>query len=516
MTQYLRKNALAHFALLPKPHQLGLVILCGLLFFIGLSKVYNSEEQSVPVHHTSLLTASVHTQPPNEVAEKVAIAQISAPELLMTQNHPSKITTPQVNRPKAASTQITLVDAPSITEQASIPFNLIAEEAPPSHIETNTAIIQEVKSGDTLASVFNRAGVASKYMYHLLHNHEKAKTLARIFPGHKLKFVLSNEKKLIALHHIKNQLSEEVFTRTEPGYKHVSIVREPEIRLVRTEGVITHSLYSAAKEAKLEDRLTMSLASIFGWDVDFALDIRENDRFVVLYEERYLNNKLLGTGNIIAAEFINKGNSYKAVRYTDTNGNAQYYTPEGNTMRKAFLRSPIEFARISSHFNLNRKHPVLNTIRAHKGTDYAAPRGTPVKTTGDGKVVFAGRKGGYGNVLIIQHGQSYETRYAHLKSFAKNIRRGKTVKQGQVVAYVGTTGLSSGPHLHYEFRVNGAVRNPVTVKLPKANPIAKAERGRFFNQTKRLIARLNNLPEATQIATQEADSPSTKAATTAM
>lgn len=501
MTQTLRKNALTHFALLPKPHQLGLVILCGLLVLIGLDRIDRSEEQSIPVHNTSLLAASAHAQSLSEIA----ITPGSAPELAIAQNHLPKITTTDA---------LGITEQATIPLQATIPFNVIAEKTPP--IETNTTISQEVKSGDTLASVFNRAGVATKYMYHLLHNHEKAKTLARIFPGHKLKFVLNNEHKLIALHHIKNQLSEEVFTRTDSGYEHASIIREPEIRLVRTEGVITHSLYSAAKEAKLEDRLTMSLASIFGWDVDFALDIREDDRFVVVYEERYLNNKLLGTGNIIAAEFVNKGNSYKAVRYTDTNGNTQYYTPEGNTMRKAFLRTPIEFARISSHFNLSRKHPVLNTIRAHKGTDYAAPRGTPVKTTGDGKVIFAGRKGGYGNVLIIQHGQAYETRYAHLKAFAKNVRRGKTVKQGQVVAYVGTTGLSSGPHLHYEFRVNGAVRNPVTVKLPKANPVAKAERGRFFNQTKRLMAKLNNLPEATQIATQEANSPATKAATTAM
>ncbi len=499
MTQTLRKSALQIFALLPKPHRLGLITLCGLLIVVGLTRTQSSKEQPIPIHNVSILATSAHASPINEYAQASALNMLN-------------VTQPSIDNSADtdASTDIDISQAkPTNIEHILNP--LAVQQIVTQPVDKNTYHTETVNKGDTLAAVFKRAGVNAKYMYHLLHNHKEAKSLAKIFPGHQLKFVSDDKGKLIALHHIKDALNKQVFTRNEANYDHEEIVREPEIRLARTEGTITHSLYAAAKEAHLEDRLTMSLANIFGWDVDFALDIRKNDSFAVVYEEKYLDGKRLGTGDIIAAEFTNKGDNYQAVRYVDSTGNAQYYTPQGRTMRKAFLRSPIEFARISSHFNLKRKHPILNTIRAHKGTDYAAPRGTPIKTTGDGKVIFAGRKNGYGNVLIIQHGQTYETRYAHLKGFAKNVRRGKTVKQGQVVAYVGTTGLSTAPHLHYEFRVNGAVRNPVTVKLPKANPIAKAERERFFAQTKPLIAQLNNLPPATQIATQKTDASGTTA-----
>jgi murein DD-endopeptidase MepM/ murein hydrolase activator NlpD len=405
-----------------------------------------------------------------------------------------------------------------------LPVALVAEEPtrqqiiatladallPATSQSTNTHIEAIVKAGDTLASVFERAGVDTKYMYHLLNNNKEARSLAKIFPGHTLSFILDEERKLAALRHASDELNTQVFTRYGDDYGFESISRDPEITLVRTEGTITHSLYQAGKDAQLEDKLTMSLASIFGWDIDFVLDIRKNDRFTVIYENQYLDGKLLGSGEIVSAEFINRGKQYRAVRYTDSNGDTQYYTPEGDTMRKAFLRSPIEFARISSPFNLSRKHPILNTIRAHKGVDYAAPRGTPIKAAGDGKVVFAGTKGGYGNTLVIQHGQTYQTLYAHLNKFANGMRRGKSVKQGQTVGYVGTTGLATGPHLHYEFQVNGVVRNPVTVKLPKAEPIAKAERERFFAQTATLVAQLSPETEespSTKVASQEVEMP---------
>ena len=247
----------------------------------------------------------------------------------------------------------------------------------------------------------------------------------------------------------------------------------------------------AGRDAMVEDKLIMELASIFGWDIDFVLDIRENDSFKMLYEEMFLDGEKIGTGNILAAEFTNKKKTYTAVRYVDAKGDAQYFAPNGDTMRKEFLRTPIEFARISSHFNLRRKHPILNKIRAHKGTDYAAPRGTPIRSAGDGKVVFAGVKGGYGKTIIIQHGQSYRTLYAHLKGYRKGIRVGKRVKQGQTIGYVGSSGLATGPHLHYEFHVNGRVRNPVTVKLPKAKAVAKAERPRFEKQIAPLVEQLS-------------------------
>ncbi|MEG2393296.1 MAG: peptidoglycan DD-metalloendopeptidase family protein, partial [Pseudomonas sp.] len=210
----------------------------------------------------------------------------------------------------------------------------------------------------------------------------------------------------------------------------------------------------------------MDMASVFGYDVDFAQDIRQGDEFDVIYEQKVVNGKAVGTGPILSARFTNRGKTYTAVRYTNKQGNSSYYTADGNSMRKAFIRTPVDFARISSKFSMGRKHPILNKIRAHKGVDYAAPRGTPIKAAGDGKVLLAGRRGGYGNTVIIQHGNTYRTLYGHMQGFAKGVKTGGSVKQGQVIGYIGTTGLSTGPHLHYEFQVNGVHVDPLGQKLP--------------------------------------------------
>jgi murein DD-endopeptidase MepM/ murein hydrolase activator NlpD len=237
----------------------------------------------------------------------------------------------------------------------------------------------------------------------------------------------------------------------------------------------------------------MQLSEIFAWDIDFALNLRKNDQITVVYEKLFVDDKEIGTGNIISAEFVNQGHSYTAVRFEDVQGNASYFSPDGKSMRKPFLRTPVNFARISSHFNLKRRHPVLNRIRAHKGVDYAAKTGTPVKTTGDGKIIYRGRKGGYGRVVIVQHGKSYRTLYAHLSNYRKGQKVGSRVKQGQTIGYIGKSGLATGPHLHYEFRVNGVHRNPLTVKLPHTDPIKKSLLAEFKKQTQPLIAQLNKV-----------------------
>ena len=250
----------------------------------------------------------------------------------------------------------------------------------------------------------------------------------------------------------------------------------------------------------------MELASVFGWDVDFVLDIHEGDTFNFVYEELILDGKKIGNGDIVAAEFNKKGMSYQAVRYTDKDGSSRYFTPSGMSMRKEFLRTPIDFAQISSPFNLKRMHPILHKIRAHKGTDYAAAMGTPVRATGNGRVTYAGRKGGYGNVVVIQHGLVYETVYGHLSKYAHGIRDGSKVTQGQIIGYVGMTGLATGPHLHYEFHVNGEVRNPVTVKFANSSPISTSEKPRFLAQTQRYTTQLasyTNKLTPTQIALSE-------------
>ncbi len=256
------------------------------------------------------------------------------------------------------------------------------------------------------------------------------------------------------------------------------------------QGVIDSSLFEAVAKAGAHDQTALALADIFGWDIDFVLDIQPGDTFTATYDEISQDGTYIKDGPITAAMFVNRGKVYRAVRYVDPNGKAHYYTPEGLSMYRAFLRTPVEFTRISDRFNPNRRHPMLNTIRAHKGVDYAAPTGTPVRAAGDGRVQFAGQKGGYGNVLEIAHARGVVTVYGHLSRFGKGIRAGSKVTQGEVVAYVGMTGLATGPHLHYEYRVNGVHKNPQTVELPGAAPIDPAWRQDFDEKTALALAAL--------------------------
>ena len=243
----------------------------------------------------------------------------------------------------------------------------------------------------------------------------------------------------------------------------------------------------------------MEMVRIFGWDIDFVLDIRSGDSFHIIYNAYELNGKRLADGNILAAEFNTQGQSYRAIRFEDADGVASYYAPNGDSMLGTFLRSPVEFSRISSRFG-KRKHPILKTWRAHKGVDYAARRGTPIRATADGKVILAGNKGGYGKTVVIRHAGRFSTLYGHMTGFAKNIRSGSRVKQGQTIGYVGSTGLATGPHLHYEFRLDGVHRNPLTFKTPKASSIAKAQKAEFDKVSAHWTARLSSVENAIILA----------------
>lgn len=362
-----------------------------------------------------------------------------------------------------------------------------------------TKHIETVKSGDNLSFLFQRAGLSDTSLHELMSSTPSTQQLTKLHPGQTFTFEIADGK-LYALRYKKNRLNTIQFTRTEDGFKDSSTSLTPDIQNAFREVTIVNSLFLAGTNAGLEDSLIMELANIFGWDIDFALSIRTNDSFKVLYEEHFLNGEKLRNGPILAAEFTNQGTTFKAVRYVDNEGISNYYTQEGKSMRKAFLRTPVDFARISSHFNLRRKHPILNKIRAHKGTDYDAPTGTPIKAAGDGRVIFAGTKGGYGRTVILQHGQSYKTLYAHMSKYGKGIRTGKQVKQGQFIGYVGTSGLSTGPHLHYEFYLNGVVRNPVKVPLPKAESIPESELEAFKTQTQPIVAKINQYKHNSQIA----------------
>jgi len=356
-----------------------------------------------------------------------------------------------------------------------------------------------VAPGDTLSIVFQNAGLSANTLHAVVNSSKDAKAFTRLRVGQELELKLDDEGQLLGMRSKLNSLETIRVDRDGDSYAFSKDVIEPDVSTRFANGSIDSSLFVAAQNAGLSHNLTMQMANIFGYDVDFAREIRQGDSFEVLFEEKHIDDQRVGTGNILAARFTNRGKTYTAVRYTDRNGQSSYYRADGTSMRKAFIRTPVEFARISSRFNPGRRHPVLNKIRAHKGVDYAAATGTPIKATGDGRVVHVGRKGGYGNTVVIKHGQTYQTLYAHMSRYASGLRAGSNVSQGQVIGYVGATGLATGPHLHYEFQVNGTHVDPLSVKLPASDPIPQGERTAFMALSNQLMASLDQ-QGATQLA----------------
>ncbi|MEQ8661915.1 MAG: peptidoglycan DD-metalloendopeptidase family protein, partial [Gammaproteobacteria bacterium] len=324
-----------------------------------------------------------------------------------------------------------------------------------------------VAPGDNLSLIFSRLKLSKNDLHELVTLDGKERKLRNLKPGQLIRILIRAERLdgfVIEL----DPLNSLHFERGDDGFKRSLETATPEVQVAAATTEITHSLFLDGQKAGLADTTIMQLTEIFGWDIDFALDIRAHDRFSVIYEEIYKDGELIKPGRILAAEFLNKGKTHRAVLYENAAGDSSYYSEDGKAMRKAFLRTPVNFTRISSKFNLQRRHPILNTIRAHRGVDYAAPHGTPVRATANGAVRMAGSNRGYGLSVELQHGSAYRTLYAHLSRFAKGIKRGVSVRQGQVIGYVGKTGLATGPHLHYEFRVNGVHRNPLTIELPKS------------------------------------------------
>ncbi|WP_417538992.1 peptidoglycan DD-metalloendopeptidase family protein [Marinobacter sp.] len=345
----------------------------------------------------------------------------------------------------------------------------------------------DIKSGDTLSSLFKKAGFNDGTMLSVIHGEGEADKLQRLYAGETIRFAIGSEGELAAVELQRSRLETLKINIQEGIYTGQTEVREPEPKPAYASGTIDGSLYLAAREAGLNDRLTMELSGIFGWDIDFVYDVRKGDQFEVVYEELYLDGEKFSTGRILSARFVNRGEENIALLYTDSNGDSDYYTPDGKSMRKAFLRTPID-ARISSSFNLQRRHPVLDVVRPHEGTDYAAPPGSPIKAAGNGRVQFSGWKGGYGRTIVLKHGDNITTLYAHMSRIAEGMKNGARVKQGQTIGYVGSSGMVTGPHLHYEFRVNGSPRNSRTVKLPDAQPIPATEMARFKKHTEQQVA----------------------------
>ncbi len=358
----------------------------------------------------------------------------------------------------------------------------------------------KIAKGESLARIFSKQGLDARLLHQIVTSSEEAKELANVRPGQRLRFQFDDNDELLKLELHRNRVDSLRVAISDEEIKTEEVSKALDTRVASSAGVIQSSLFVDGQKSGLSDTQIMEMATIFGWDIDFALEIRAGDQFRVLFEEQYLDGEKLRNGKILAAEFTNRGTTHRAVLYEDSNGDTGYFDADGKSKRRAFIRTPIKFARVSSRFNPRRWHPVLKRWRSHKGVDYAAPRGTPVKATGNGRVVFRGKKSGYGNVVIVEHANKYTTLYAHLNGFSKRAKNGNRVKQGQVIGYVGSTGLATGPHLHYEFRVNGQHRDPLKVKLPKSLSLPNAELAKFRKVTAPLLAKLETIPADTMVA----------------
>jgi len=345
---------------------------------------------------------------------------------------------------------------------------------------------ERFQSGETVGVLLSRLGVGEEDAARLL----RMKGLQRLRPGATVTGEIGADGELARLDYLGGRDSLSVIVRDGDGFRMLEERAPLQTRLVMKSGVIWSSLFAATDAAAIPDSIAIQLADIFGGDIDFHRGLRKGDRFSVVYEQLTLNGRPVRVGRVLAADFRNQGKSYRAVWYSGPDGKSGYYGADGKNLRKAFLRSPLEYSRISSGFGM-RHHPFLQTWRAHNGVDYAAPAGTRVRTVGDGSVDFVGQQGGYGIVIIVRHPGNITTVYAHLMGFTRGLRKGTTVAQRVIIGAVGQSGWATGPHLHYEFRTSGQARNPLAVMLPAALPIAASEIGAFRGQADPLVVRLD-------------------------
>ncbi|GMR20384.1 MAG: peptidoglycan DD-metalloendopeptidase family protein [Gammaproteobacteria bacterium] len=392
-----------------------------------------------------------------------------------------------------------LISGPVASIAPASPFRPKTRTANESAIEPlQTRKRITVKRRDTLLHILQRQGLPPRDIKAILQSRVGA--FRHLVPGKKLTLTMAVDGSLQTLSYEKSATESLQLTRSGDRFSLVTTKTPLETRVRQVAGNIQNSLFVDGGKAGLADPVIMNLAEIFGWDIDFALDLRRGDRFAVVYEEKFARERKVANGRILAAEFVNQGKVFRVIAHEDARGNTRYYTQDGHSVRRTFLRSPVKFSRISSRFTRKRYHPVLKRWRAHKGVDYSAARGTPIRATASGRLDFRGRKGGYGKTVAIRHGGAYSTLYAHLSRFKRGIRQGSRVRQGQIIGYVGSTGLATGPHLHYEFRVNGVHRNPLTYKFPKAQAIQTDYRPAFTILARHWGQVLDQLGNKTRVA----------------
>lgn len=458
--------------LLPKVHQL---LLCGLVLITLIVILIPSDDANASKNTNSQLSGSLvlgqNNQQQTNDSDSRQSQQLKTPLAFRTPTPPS-------------STQIQHDENRLVTENAdAAPESSIAalEQAQKTHVKRF-----EVKSGDTLAALFSRAGLSSRDVYEITLLPKAKKNLLKIMPGEEIIIVKDDAGDLVEVSYHLDPISTLIIERNDKGYSEHISEKTVESRNKFASATINNNFWNAGVNAGLTPNQIMQLATVFGWDIDFALDIRKGDNFAIIFEEEYADGQFLRNGNILAAEFSNQGDRYTAVRYTDGN----YYSEEGRSMRKAFLRSPVDFKYVSSSFNPKRLHPVTGQVRAHRGVDYVAAVGTPIKAAGKGRVIKSAYNQYNGNYVFIKHNDTYTTKYLHLKK--RKVKQGATVKQGQIIGTLGSTGRVTGAHLHYEFIVNGVHRNPRTIKLPKSLPIANSEKSTFLALSNQIMAKLQH------------------------
>lgn len=359
-----------------------------------------------------------------------------------------------------------------------------------------------VRKNDTVASLLNRLGIDDPAALDFLRNDASARPVARqLRPGKTVLASSDGTGRLIALHFPLNGPGDHVLLvqRTPAGFEAIDQAAAAERQVVVKSGEIHSSLYAATDAAEIPDAIANQLAEIFGGEIDFHRDLRRGDRFAITYEVYRQRGEFFRAGRILAAEFTNAGKTLTAVHFSGRDGSGAYYDASGKSLRKAFLRSPIEFSRVTSGFSKARFHPVLQEWRAHRGIDYGAPVGTRVRATGDGVIEFLGRQGGYGNLVVVRHAGGFATAYGHLSAFARGIRQGSRVSQGELIGHVGQTGLATGPHLHYEFRINNRQVDPLAIAMPDAPPLDAARLAEFRTQQEVAMSRLELARSSTNI-----------------
>ena len=377
-----------------------------------------------------------------------------------------------------------------------MPLDILKKEDDQDRIDFLMNKEAVIKNNDSLFSILKRLGIHENNIFQII-NSENSSLLSKIKIDKKIKLSINQNNEIVSLNYIKDFKSGVQAQKKEGTYHIKEYQLKTEKFKVFKKVKINDSLYVDGLKQGLPDSVIMDLVYIFGWDIDFNLDIRQGDSYSLIYEEVFVNGEKVIDGDILIAEFSNLGKKHVAIRYKLKSGDSEYFSPNGRNVKKAFLRSPLKFNYISDKYNLKRKHPIFNKIKAHTGVDYAAGKGTPVRATGDGTIVHSSVKGGYGNLVEIKHTEDYSTRYAHLDRISPRITLGKKVRQADIIGYVGRTGTATGYHLHYEFRVNGKHTNPLKVRLPNAKPIKASEKEKYSFHSKTILDELTNYQNLT-------------------